>query len=122
MHTPEPAKVGMPHMGGMSPAWAAMEALSRDLSAELASQGIRTICLRTTGLPETKTIEIVFGLHAKAMGITSKEFQEMAKSASHTGRATALAELANTAVFAASDLSSGMTGTILNLTGGAIAD
>lgn len=122
MHTPEPAKLGMPHMGGMSPAWAAMEALSRDLSAELASQGIRTICLRTTGLPETKTIEIVFGLHAKAMGITSKEFQGMAKSASHTGRSTTLAELANAAVFAASDLNSAMTGAIINLTGGTIVD
>lgn len=122
MHTPEPAKLGMPHMGGMSSAWAAMEALSRDLSAELASQGIRTICLRTTGLPETKTIEIVFGLHAKAMGITSKEFQEMAKSASHTRRSTTLAELANAAVFAASDLNSAMTGAIINLTGGTIVD
>jgi hypothetical protein len=28
MHTPEPAALGVPHMGGMSPAWAAMEALS----------------------------------------------------------------------------------------------
>jgi hypothetical protein len=37
MHTPEPAALGVPHMDGMSPAWAAMEALSRDLSAELPS-------------------------------------------------------------------------------------
>jgi enoyl-[acyl-carrier-protein] reductase (NADH) len=57
MHTPQPAVLGIPRMQGMSPAWAAMEALSRDLSAELATQGIRAICLRTTGLPETKTIK-----------------------------------------------------------------
>ena len=122
MHTPEPAALGVSHMGGMSPAWAAMEALSRDFSAELATQGIRAICLRTTGLPETKTIEVVYDNHAKAMGITRNEFQGLMESMSHTRRSTTLAELANAAVFAASDLSSGMTGAIINLTGGKIVD
>src|SRR5262245_63220488 len=112
----------MPHVGVMCPAWAAMEALSRGLSVELAPQGIRAICLRTTGLPETKTIETVFELHAQAMGITSEEFQGMAESGNHRRRSTTLAELANGAVFAASDLSGGMTGAILNLTGGTIVD
>src|SRR5262249_56676460 len=57
MHTPEPARLGLPLVGGMAPAWAAMEALTRSLSAELASQGIRAVCLRSTGLPETGTID-----------------------------------------------------------------
>lgn len=122
MHTPQPAVLGIPRMQGMSPAWAAMEALSRDLSAELATQGIRAICLRTTGLPETKTIQVVFGIHAKAMGITRNEFQQRTESMAHTKRSTTLAELANAAVFAASDLSRGMTGAVINLTGGIIAD
>ena len=122
MHTPEPAELGSPQVGGMGPAWAAMEALSRGLSVELAAQGIRAICLRTTGLPETKTFETVLDLHAKAMGITRKEFQGMVESFSHIRRSTKLAELANGAVFAASDLSSGMTGAIVNLTGGTIVD
>jgi NAD(P)-dependent dehydrogenase (short-subunit alcohol dehydrogenase family) len=122
MHTPQPAVLGIPRMQGMSPAWAAMEALSRDLSAELATQGIRAICLRTTGLPETKTIEVVFGIHAKAMGITRNEFQQRTESMAHTKRSTTLAELASAAVFAASDLSRGMTGAVINLTGGIIAD
>jgi NAD(P)-dependent dehydrogenase (short-subunit alcohol dehydrogenase family) len=122
MHTPNPTAMGIPRMGGMSPAWAAMEALSRDLSAELATQGIRAICLRTTGLPETKTIEVVFGDHAKAMGITPGEFQRFLEGLTHNKRHTTLAELANAAVFAASDLSTGMTGAIINLTGGMIVD
>jgi NAD(P)-dependent dehydrogenase (short-subunit alcohol dehydrogenase family) len=122
MHTPNPARMAIPRMGGMSPAWAAMEALSRDLSAELATQGIRAICLRTTGLPETKTIEVVFGEHAKAMGITPDEFQRLLEGLTHNKRHTTLAELANAAVFAASDLSTGMTGAIINFTGGMIVD
>ena len=122
MHTPQPAVLGIPRMQGMSPAWAAMEALSRDLSAELATQGIRAICLRTTGLPETKTIQVVFGIHAKAIGITRNEFQQRTESMAHTKRSTTLAELASAAVFAASDLSRGMTGAVINLTGGIIPD
>jgi NAD(P)-dependent dehydrogenase (short-subunit alcohol dehydrogenase family) len=41
----------------MGSAWAAMEALSKNLSAEFGSQGIRAVCLRSTGMPETKTID-----------------------------------------------------------------
>src|SRR4030095_4733887 len=53
MHTPEPARLCTPLVGGMAPAWAAMEAFSRCLSAELGPQGIRAVCLRSTSIPET---------------------------------------------------------------------
>jgi NAD(P)-dependent dehydrogenase (short-subunit alcohol dehydrogenase family) len=68
-HTPEPGRIAAPLMGEMSPAWASIEALSRNLSMELAPSGIRTVCIRSTGLPETETITTVFGLHAQALGI-----------------------------------------------------
>jgi len=122
MHTPEPARVGAPLVGGMGPAWAAMEALCRSLSAEFASYGVRAVCLRSTGIPETATIDVVFGLHAKAMGITQGQFQKLMEGNTHTRRSTTLAELSNVAVFLASDLASGMTGTVANLTGGEIVD
>lgn len=122
MHTPEPARLGAPLIGGMGPAWAAMEAFNRNLSAEFASQGIRAVCLRSTGLPETPIIGVVFDLHAKAMGISREQFQALMDSMTHRRRSSTLAEVANTAVFLASDLASGMTGTVANLTGGAIVD
>jgi len=120
MHTPEPAIQGAPHVGGMGPAWAGIEALSRDLSAELARQGVRSIVIRSTGLPQTKTIDLVFELHAKAMGMTYDQFKGLMESMSHTGRSTTLEEVANAAVFAASDLNSGMTGAVINITGGKV--
>ena len=40
----------------------------------------------------------------------------------HLGRLTTLAELAEAAVFTASDHASAMTGTVLNLSGGGVAD
>ncbi|WP_258043806.1 hypothetical protein [Mycobacterium kansasii] len=43
-----------------------MEALNRAFSAEWASYGVRAVCLRTTGIEEIPTIDVVFGLHASA--------------------------------------------------------
>jgi len=117
-HTANPAAIAIPLMGGMTPAWAAIEMLMRTFSVELAARGIRALTLRTTGLPETKTIDEVYALHAKAMGTTKAEFQAMLESHTHRGRHNTLAELASAAVFVASDAGRGFTGTVLDLTGG----
>jgi NAD(P)-dependent dehydrogenase (short-subunit alcohol dehydrogenase family) len=122
MHTPEPARIGAGLVGGMGPAWAAMEALSRNLSAEFGPSGVRSVVLRSTGMPETQTIDIVFGLHAKTLGITAQQFQGFIESMTHRKRSTSVAELAEVAAFLASDKASAMTGTVANLTGGLIVD
>jgi NAD(P)-dependent dehydrogenase (short-subunit alcohol dehydrogenase family) len=96
--------------------------LTRSLSAELGAFGVRAVCLRTTGLPETPTIEIVFDLHARALGIERAQFLAMVESRAHRRRSTSLAELAHAAVFAASERGAGLTGTTLNLTGGLAVD
>ena len=122
MNTPEPARLGAPLVGGMGPAWAAMEAFNRNLSAEFGPSGVRAICIRSTGMPETETIDIVFGLHAKAAGIPREQFQGFIESLTHRKRSTKVSEVAEMAAFLASDRGSGMTGTVANLTGGLIVD
>jgi NAD(P)-dependent dehydrogenase (short-subunit alcohol dehydrogenase family) len=122
MHTPEPARSPLPLVGGMSVGWAAMEGLNRALSAEWAQHGVRAICLRTTGMVETPVIDVVYGLHADALGITKEQFTALASGMSHRKRPTTLAELTEAAVFLASDRASAMTGTVANLTGGIIVD
>jgi NAD(P)-dependent dehydrogenase (short-subunit alcohol dehydrogenase family) len=121
-HTPELAPLPAPLVGGMVPAWDSMEALSRNFLIELALSGIRTVRVRTTGLPETETITVVYGLHVKALDMTREQFQGLMESMSHNKRSTTPAELANSLVFASSDQSSGMTGAVLNMTGGKISD
>jgi len=100
----------------------AVEQITRNLSAELAPQGIRVVGLRPQGMPETGTIKEVFGLHAKAWGTTWEQFHELTASRAHTRRLTTLAELANVAAFMASDDASGMTGTVVNLSMGSLDD
>jgi NAD(P)-dependent dehydrogenase (short-subunit alcohol dehydrogenase family) len=117
-----PSRTGIPLMGGVAPAMSAVEALTRDLSAELAPHGIRVVGLRPQGMPESGTIKEVFGLHAKAWGISHEQFQEMIAGRTHMRRLTTLAELANVAVFMASDKASAMTGTVVNLSMGSLDD
>ena len=102
MNTPEPARLGAARIGGMGPAWAAMEALNRNLSAEFGASGVRAICIRPTGMPETETIKVVFGLHADAMGISREQFQAFVEGMTHRWRSTTVAEAAETAAFLAS--------------------
>jgi len=122
MHTPEPARLGVSLIGGMGPAWAALEGLNRAFSAEWAPYGVRAVCLRTSGMEATATIDVVFGLHAKAHGITKEQFTTAMSNMTHRKRATTLTELADVAAFVASDQAAAMTGTVANLTGGIIVD
>jgi NAD(P)-dependent dehydrogenase (short-subunit alcohol dehydrogenase family) len=97
-------------------------ALTRNLSAELAHQGIRVVGLRPQGIPETGRIRESFEGYAKASGMTWEQFQEALASRTHTRRLSTLAEVANMAVFMASDQAGGMTGTTDNMSMGSLDD
>jgi NAD(P)-dependent dehydrogenase (short-subunit alcohol dehydrogenase family) len=101
---------------------AAMEALTRGLSVELAPRGIRVVGLRPQGMAETGRIKEVFRLSAQASGMTTEQFHELIAERTHTRRLTTLAEMTNMAVFLASDRASGMTGTTVNLSMGSLDD
>jgi NAD(P)-dependent dehydrogenase (short-subunit alcohol dehydrogenase family) len=117
-----PSRTGIPLAGGAGPANAAMEALTRGLSAELAPVGIRVVGLRPQAMPETGRIKESFELRAKASGVTREQVQEVGAGRTHTRRLSTLEELANVAVFMASDKASGMTGTTVNLSMGSLDD
>jgi NAD(P)-dependent dehydrogenase (short-subunit alcohol dehydrogenase family) len=117
-----PSRTGIPLMGGYGPAQAAKEALTRDLSAELAPQGIRVVGLRPNGMPEADSLKEAFEIRAKALGMTWEQYQELLASRTHPRRLSRLEEMANMAVFMASDKASGMTGTTVNMTLGSLDD
>jgi len=120
LHTPNASRISPPFVGGMVPAWAAIEALGRSLSVECGQYGVRAVCLLTTGIPETPLIDEVWEIHGKAQGITFEQFHAGMESMTHRRRLTTLEELTNTAVFVASDEGSAITGSIVNLTAGMI--
>ena len=117
-----PARKGTALNGGYGAAQAAKEALTRDLSAELAPHGIRVVALRPHGMPETRTMVAAFEAHAQPSGATWAQFQEFLARDTHPGRVMTLGELASVATFVASDRASGLTGTTVNLTMGSLDD
>ena len=64
----------------------------------------------------------VFELKASGTGMTWEQFQGYLAGTTHPRRVMTLEEMANTAVFMASDKASGMTGTTVNLTMGSVDD
>jgi len=122
MHTPNASRTSNPFVGGMVPAWAAMEALCRSLSVECGQFGVRAVCLLTTGIPGTPLIDEVWDIHGKSHGITFEQFHSVMEGMTHRRRLTTLEELTNAAVFVASGEGSAITGTVLNLTAGMVVN
>ena len=116
------SRTGIPEVGGYGPAQAAKEALTRNLSAELAPQGIRVVGLRPQAMPESVGSRRRFFESRAKSGMSWEQFQELLASRTHPRRLMTLEEMANVTVFMASDKASGMTGTTVNLTMGSLDD
>jgi 3-oxoacyl-[acyl-carrier protein] reductase len=99
-------------LGGLLTGFAAVEAMRRQLAAELGEYGIRVITLRSGGVPETIPEGTEFRQEIEA---------ELAKQ-SLLGRTATLEDVGNVAVFAASDMARTLTGTAINMSCGAILD
>jgi 3-oxoacyl-[acyl-carrier protein] reductase len=120
MITATPARLGFPLVGGFSVACAVMESFSRSLAAELGPQGVRVICLRLAGSPES--IAEVLDVHAVGHKVTRDEFIASLKDLTLLKRLPSLADVGNVAVLMASDYAGSMTGTVANMSCGQIVD
>jgi enoyl-[acyl-carrier-protein] reductase (NADH) len=83
---------------------------------------VRVVGLRPWAMPESSTIKEAFEPRAAATGMTGEQWQEQLASRTHAHRLMTLQEMADAAVFLASDKGSGLTGTIVNLTMGSLDD
>ncbi|MFI5613860.1 SDR family NAD(P)-dependent oxidoreductase [Amycolatopsis sp. NPDC051903] len=99
-------------VGGLQVAFHALEAMRRQLAAELGRYGVRTVTLRTGGVPETLPADFPA---AEQLGA------ELAKS-TMLGRAATLADVGAVAAFVASDRARTMTAATANISCGALVD
>lgn len=111
---------------GYGVACAAVEAFTRLLAADLGPGGVRVNCLRPHAIPEAvrkgSHSRDVFGRVAERAGSTVDAMLEQAAQATLLKRLPTLDEVANAAVFLASDHASAMTGAVANLSCGALVD
>ena len=96
----------IPRLGGSHVAWSALAGLCRQLASELGPSRIRVAWLLSPGSPDPDSTESGDSLAGEML----------------LGRRPSYADVANAAVFAASDWAVTMTATEINLTGGAVID
>jgi 3-oxoacyl-[acyl-carrier protein] reductase len=100
------------YLGGLQTAFHAMEAMRRQLAAELGPHGVRTVTLRSGGVPES----IPEGFERRA------EITEMLEAATMLGRTATFEDVGNIAAFVASDHARTMTAATVNTSCGALID
>lgn len=111
-----------PYSGGFGVACAAIEGLCRQLSVELGPAGVRVVCLRSSGSPDTPGVLEAIKLHADKEGKTLDEFLTMMSEGNMLKRLPLLADVANVAVLMASDYASTVTAAVTNVTCGELVD
>jgi 3-oxoacyl-[acyl-carrier protein] reductase len=122
MITATPARTAESFATSFGPACAAVEGLARSFAAELGSHGIRVVNLRSAGAGDSPGVVAAMQAHADARGITLEEQRASVESTLMMRRMPRLADLADAAVFYASDRARALTATVANLTGGATVD
>ena len=125
MSTPGSRLPGTGYLG-YGAACAAKEGMSRLLAAELAPSGIRVICLQPHAIPQAAAngshSAEVFRPVAERAGVTVAEMLGGAAGGTLLKRLPTLSQVAEVAAFMASDRAGAMTGTIANMTCGALVD
>jgi 3-oxoacyl-[acyl-carrier protein] reductase len=112
--TATPGGIGYPLVGGFGPACCAIEALSRNLAAELGPAGVRVVNLRSAGSPDSRP----FREALDQGGPKVKAFIDKIEADTMLKQLPAMSDIANAAVFLASDLAGKITGVTLDVTAG----
>ena len=104
--TATPGGIGYPYTGGFAPACAAIESLSRNLASELGVYGVRVVNIRSGGSPDSNVFKQAIDSSPEVMEPILRTMQNdtMLK------RLPLMADIANVAVFLASDLANNITG------------
>jgi len=112
--TATPGGVGYPMVGGVGPACAALENFSTNLAVELGIYGIRVVNIRSAGSPDSRPFKE--GMAAQPE-ILNSVISKM-KSDTMLKELPLIADIANIAVFLASDMAAKITGVTIDATVG----
>jgi 3-oxoacyl-[acyl-carrier protein] reductase len=115
--TATPGGIGYPYTGGFAPACCAVEALSRNLASELGVFGIRVVCVRSGGSPDSKVFKDAIDHDPAGM----KKILGMMEGDTMLKKLPLKSDIASTAVFLASDMASTITGVTIDVTCGTTA-
>ena len=120
------SRVAAPGVLGYCVTCAGIEAFSRVLAAELAPRNIRVVCVRPHAIADAQKAgsytKELFAQAGAGAGLTGAEYVDVLAQGTLLKRLPTLEQVAETAAFLASDRAGAMTGTVANLTAGAVVD
>lgn len=100
------------HLGALQTVFHAIEAMRRQLAAELGPHGVRVVTIRTGGIPESLPKDFP----------GREKIADSIAAASLLGRAATLEDVGQAAAFVASDHARAMTAATINISAGALID
>jgi NAD(P)-dependent dehydrogenase (short-subunit alcohol dehydrogenase family) len=108
---------------GFGTTCAAIEAMTQRLAVELGPSGVRVVCLRPTAVSDAPsrgsyTAEVFAPLAAQSGVSVEQMLVQWGEDQTLLGRLPTLAQVADTAVFLASDRAGAITGAVIDLTCG----
>jgi NAD(P)-dependent dehydrogenase (short-subunit alcohol dehydrogenase family) len=115
--TATPGGIGYPFTGGFAPACSAVESFSRNLASELGIYGVRVVNIRSGGSPDSKVFKDAIDNNPEVV----KPILEKMEEDTMLKKLPLMADIANTAVFLASDLAGKITGVTVDVTSGTTA-
>src|SRR5450432_2280280 len=112
--TATPGGIGYPYTGGFAPACCAVENLCQNLALELGIYGIRVVNIRSAGSPDSSVFKNAIDKDPENMKlvIRSMEADTMLK------KLPLMNDIANVAVFLASDMAAKITGVTVDVSSG----
>jgi 3-oxoacyl-[acyl-carrier protein] reductase len=115
--TATPGGIGYPFTAGFAPACAAIEAFSRTLASEVGPHGVRVVNIRSGGSPDSQVFRQAIARNPLEMekALRGMENDTMLK------RLPLMEDVANTAVFLASEGARSITGVTVDVTAGTTA-
>jgi NAD(P)-dependent dehydrogenase (short-subunit alcohol dehydrogenase family) len=120
--TGSPAVPHSPGTVAIGAAFGALETLTRSLAWEVSPVGVRVVCLRTSAMPDSRSMHENSELFAALTKQPPEAFFPTLAGNNLLRLSPKVADTARGAVLIASDLGAMLTGTVVNASAGAVPD
>jgi 3-oxoacyl-[acyl-carrier protein] reductase len=103
-------------------AFGAIEALTRNLALDVSPQGVRVVCVRSSAMTDSRTIQESMEVMGAMMNVTRDQVLARIAGLTMLKTTASVSDTAKAVAFVASDNARMMTSNVINSTGGAVED